>query len=509
MFLLFLTLCYGGGTVLALAHSSGRWHAVCGYGALFLASGAATLLLLPTLKGCRERRTRLSWIFVLCGMCVCTLVTASWLLGVALLRVRVPTTLATLLLLCAITPFLLALYLRPGSLSRGFMGWVAHGSDLLLLVVAAGLGLLFRLLPAGYPFFGGGMLTKMAVWGVPLLLLFGVLTVQIFCARHLTGVAARGQALVLAGAALLLIGLAGMMPLWSLHPGVVAWWYVAPFAMGILLYAAAARDERDYPRDDPPVAGLDAWPSPTTLLLPAVAVLLLVPMLLQAGTPAKMLVAGVVVTRLQALPCILVLLGVRVVTAVLDHSCSFAGLHRRFLASEHLVYTDSLTGLANQRRFLERLDAEVQRSIRYRRPFALLFTDIDFFKLVNDVHGHRAGDVALRSVAHCLQQAVRTTDFVARYGGEEFVLLLPETTLAQAGILAERLRYAVEILPISLPDGKRLKVTISLGIAACPETSDTCESLLTAADDAMNCAKDTGRNRVVSAHAKQHLYVFE
>ncbi|HEX2949947.1 MAG TPA: GGDEF domain-containing protein [Armatimonadota bacterium] len=188
---------------------------------------------------------------------------------------------------------------------------------------------------------------------------------------------------------------------------------------------------------------------------------------------------------------------------------SFADMGTRLRESERLGMTDALTGVPNKRACMQRLDDEVARSVRYKRPLALIFSDIDFFKLINDVHGHHVGDLALCAVAHILQNAIRSTDMIARLGGEEFVLILPETTLAQASLLADRLRKKIEDHRMPLQGGDTLQMTISLGVSACPETSNTVDKLLEDADAAMNHAKETGRNRVVNAQATQRFFVVD
>jgi diguanylate cyclase (GGDEF)-like protein len=156
---------------------------------------------------------------------------------------------------------------------------------------------------------------------------------------------------------------------------------------------------------------------------------------------------------------------------------------------------DPLTGVHN-RRFLEsRLKEECDRYARYSRPFSLMMIDIDFFKRVNDTHGHQAGDLVLKNVASQAVSVIRQTDLLARYGGEEFCCLLPETDCADAEIVAESLRAHIEGLE-SLFQKKVIRVTISLGIS-CFRQDDSPETLLARADEALYQAKRSGRNRFV------------
>jgi diguanylate cyclase (GGDEF)-like protein len=165
---------------------------------------------------------------------------------------------------------------------------------------------------------------------------------------------------------------------------------------------------------------------------------------------------------------------------------------------ERLSITDALTGLYNRRHLMGTLTSEVQRSRRLRRPFSVLLADVDSFKAYNDTHGHQAGDAALGKLADILRQTTRGVDCVARYGGEEFFVMLLETTVATAGIVAERIR--ARVAAEEFPGGK---VTISIGVAECPGHGDTPDALIASADAALYQAKDEGRDRVVTAGQKQ------
>lgn len=159
---------------------------------------------------------------------------------------------------------------------------------------------------------------------------------------------------------------------------------------------------------------------------------------------------------------------------------------------------DGLTGVYN-RRFLEkRLEEEYQRHVRYSRGFSIIMFDLDFFKKVNDTHGHLCGDLILKGVSGKIASLVRKTDFLARYGGEEFCCLLPETDLACALLLAERFRQTVADMK-HLYQGAEITVTVSLGVAAMVPELSCPDALLKKADEALYEAKRTGRNRVVAA----------
>lgn len=162
--------------------------------------------------------------------------------------------------------------------------------------------------------------------------------------------------------------------------------------------------------------------------------------------------------------------------------------HLQLLAS-----TDPLTGLANRSRFFSLATTEIKRSQRFGHPLTVIMFDIDFFKHINDTFGHEAGDRTLRNCANLCRSLVREHDTVARIGGEEFALLLPETDPANARILAERFRMAVEKLLVEHDTG----ITVSLGIAAVRPGETAVDAALSRADQAMYAAKNAGRNRTV------------
>jgi len=160
-----------------------------------------------------------------------------------------------------------------------------------------------------------------------------------------------------------------------------------------------------------------------------------------------------------------------------------------------LANTDTLTGLANRRAFLARLDQEVARAHRYGHPLAILMLDIDHFKTINDRYGHPAGDEALRRFAAACQAVLRCNDVLARMGGEEFAAFLPETGLDGARLTGERIRQAVEELAVVYA-GERFHFTTSIGIVLLHDQHDG-EHALQLADKALYLAKSRGRNRVV------------
>jgi diguanylate cyclase (GGDEF)-like protein len=159
--------------------------------------------------------------------------------------------------------------------------------------------------------------------------------------------------------------------------------------------------------------------------------------------------------------------------------------------------TDPLTGLLNRRYLEERLTEELNRSLRYNYSMSCLMIDIDDFKKYNDLNGHQAGDAALKITAHCLKAALRSADVACRYGGEEFCILLPQTSLTEAGVIAERMRQRVA--ETIFPYGKSQPlgvVSISVGISTFARDIDTAEKVIATADRALYRAKHRGKNRV-------------
>jgi diguanylate cyclase (GGDEF)-like protein len=171
---------------------------------------------------------------------------------------------------------------------------------------------------------------------------------------------------------------------------------------------------------------------------------------------------------------------------------------RRKAVEEDLRYratTDPLTGLANRRHFLERMEEELVRARRYGRSGVVLMADLDRFKSVNDTYGHKAGDVVLRAYGRLLAETVRKNDVAGRLGGEEFGLFLPEADLVEGMSFAERLRLRTE--EISVPvEGGMLFVTVSIGLTVLQDGDDNADAPLARADKALYLAKTRGRNRV-------------
>jgi diguanylate cyclase (GGDEF)-like protein len=164
--------------------------------------------------------------------------------------------------------------------------------------------------------------------------------------------------------------------------------------------------------------------------------------------------------------------------------------------AEQLALTDPLTGIDNRRAFFMRLTQAVGLARRYRHPLSVAVFDIDYFKQINDTFGHAVGDMVIQTLAGLVREKIRTTDLWARIGGEEFALAFPETSQAEAAILAEALRTAIQATPVAITTDGEIRLTVSIGIAQLHAGDATGDSMLGRADRALYRAKEGGRNRV-------------
>ncbi len=161
---------------------------------------------------------------------------------------------------------------------------------------------------------------------------------------------------------------------------------------------------------------------------------------------------------------------------------------------EKQAITDSLTDLLNHMEFQQRLNEEIERSRRYGKSFTLLMLDLDHFKEVNDTYGHPVGDKVLIETAKTLKTLLRSVDLAFRYGGEEFAVLLPETEVQGARIIADRIRQEIAEQSILTQTGETLHITVSIGISEFPQDADQREDLISTADQALFASKRNGRN---------------
>jgi diguanylate cyclase (GGDEF)-like protein len=183
---------------------------------------------------------------------------------------------------------------------------------------------------------------------------------------------------------------------------------------------------------------------------------------------------------------------------LVGHAVIALGNAQRHRTVEQQALVDGLTGLANRRLCTAALEKELARAARFGEPLALVLTDIDDFKRINDQWGHPTGDEVLKGFAETLQSSVREIDLAGRWGGEEFALLLPGTDLHGGRELAERVRRRLVRRKFIAPDGERIRITASFGVAAFPE-AQTQEELVAASDSALYEAKHSGKNRVALA----------
>ena len=167
----------------------------------------------------------------------------------------------------------------------------------------------------------------------------------------------------------------------------------------------------------------------------------------------------------------------------------------RFGEAERRTITDDLTKLYNYRYLMQYLEADVKRCLRYKKKVSLLFIDVDGFKRINDTFGHLVGSQALSEMGQVFRGMVRETDVVGRYGGDEFVIVLPETPLNGAMVIAERIRKKVEECEF-VAQNLSIRLTVSLGVANCPKHTLTAEGLIKKADAAMYRAKELSKNSI-------------
>jgi diguanylate cyclase (GGDEF)-like protein/PAS domain S-box-containing protein len=176
-------------------------------------------------------------------------------------------------------------------------------------------------------------------------------------------------------------------------------------------------------------------------------------------------------------------------TNITDHKLLELELQRQ-------AHIDYLTGVCNRGHFMEKAEKELNRATRYGTPLSILMLDIDFFKQVNDSHGHKIGDMVLKRLAEICRQTLREIDVIGRMGGEEFAILLPETGMEQSVDAAERLRDTIANARVPLEGGLPIHFTVSIGVTSLVGKDDNMDVLLNRSDKALYKAKNTGRNKV-------------
>jgi diguanylate cyclase (GGDEF)-like protein len=184
---------------------------------------------------------------------------------------------------------------------------------------------------------------------------------------------------------------------------------------------------------------------------------------------------------------------------VARHGISALANAGTYAMAKERAFIDDVTEAYNARYLLSTVENEIQRAERYGNPLSVLFLDLDRFKTVNDEYGHLVGSETLRRLSRLLEQCVRQVDTLARYGGDEFTIVLVDTAHDAAMRIAERIRHTIEDHVFEIGREARLSLTISIGVATCPDHGTSRDQILDAADKAMYRAKSEGRNRVSSA----------
>lgn len=211
--------------------------------------------------------------------------------------------------------------------------------------------------------------------------------------------------------------------------------------------------------------------------------------------------SGVLASWYQQLTLVCVALALVTLAGMLIslHLVNASRLQERYTGMiEEMALLDPLTGIANRRQFFDTGKREFSRSHRSRRVLSVLMLDLDYFKKINDRWGHPTGDLVLKTFSTIVASGLRQQDCVGRLGGEEFAVILPETSAAEAAIIAERIRHAVESSEtMHAESGESVRITVSIGIASIADDITSFEALLSRADRCLYQAKGIGRNRVV------------
>jgi diguanylate cyclase (GGDEF)-like protein len=226
-----------------------------------------------------------------------------------------------------------------------------------------------------------------------------------------------------------------------------------------------------------------------TAMSDSTSALMLVPMTSHGHTIGVLLAEGTAVDQFTEREGQLFSIVARSASMALEN----AELHKR---TEELTIIDELTETFNYRYFVQKLQEEKRRALRYTVPLSLIMVDIDWFKKLNDSYGHEVGNIVLKDISGIIKRCVRDVDLFARYGGEEFAVILPQTGVSEAHRIGERIREQVEKAVIDAGSAGKVRVTVSVGISSFPENGKSQEELVSAADQALYRAKGEGKNLV-------------
>jgi diguanylate cyclase (GGDEF)-like protein len=226
--------------------------------------------------------------------------------------------------------------------------------------------------------------------------------------------------------------------------------------------------------------------------------LMIAPMLAEGGR-----VAGLV--RAESIyPGMFTADDARLITILADLTSAAAENARLYQWTQELSITDGLTRIYLRRFFNQRLEEEISRFQEFHAPFTLIILDLDHFKRINDRLGHLGGDQVLMQLSDLLRDEARVTDILCRFGGEEFALLLPYTPSQSGMVMAERIRLHIAQRQFQVLQ-EEITITVSIGVAGCPEHAQTADGIISEADQALYLAKREGRNRAILANARRRL----
>jgi len=466
-------------------------------GANFLASCVAIYWVFTCLRAAGTGRYRRSWAFIFLSLITFILGEIYWTHNVLSWHTIPPLSWNDLFFLVSYLLLGLGLLLHYGQTSNERLEKLIYATDIVILLGATVSIAVQLSFPSLITAEGATLLSLIQGLAYPVVALGILICICLMLRQAVPRILEAPRALLVLGIGLLL---GGTWLAYLILNGADMPVYLCQslWSVGFLLCAIAALWEGDvYQQSAGQPFEVDPLPTVSSLLVSMTLVLGAMLLSIRGYANPDTLEPKHMFFALISLAVLIALVLVRQLLTFERNRALYRTLNELYAQMSWNAATDPLTGIVNHGYFMERLEIELQRSQRYGRSLALLFLDLDHFKLVNDTYGHHIGDEVLKAFARTLQNGVRECDLVGRYGGEEFIVLLPETELDQARNLALRLRQALTTM--ELPDASMSPVTMSCGIAAYPGNADTMEALLAEADRAMYRAKEAGRDRVVTA----------